>query len=176
MFSCAHVRANYFSISRVFDCSRQSSTSSSVDRPSKHDTFPLPHPPTVRRGRRPAGSGSRRDHNLCPHLGREKSGSQEEDRGVVRRRSTHMRPTVGRSNMVPRVRFLVGGDHDSGERRLDNSSSDRCGGGRARQLGAIQMRTRGQRDAKEKWPTHLFRGWPAKHHLRPDSTYFLATR
>ena len=48
MFSCAHVRANYFSISRVFDCSRQSSTSSSVDRPSKHDTFPLPHPPTDR--------------------------------------------------------------------------------------------------------------------------------
>ena len=47
MFSCAHVRANYFSISRVFDCSRQSSTSSSVDRPSKHDTFPLP-PPTDR--------------------------------------------------------------------------------------------------------------------------------
>ena len=44
MFSCAHVRANYFSISRVFDCSRQSSTSSSVDRPSKHDTFPLPRP------------------------------------------------------------------------------------------------------------------------------------
>ena len=92
MFSCAHVRANYFSISRVFDCSRQSSTSSSVDRPSKHDTFPLP-----RRGRGPAGSGSRRDHNLCPHLGREKSGSQEEDRGVVRRRPTHMRPTVDRT-------------------------------------------------------------------------------
>ena len=45
MFSCAHVRANYFSISRVFDCSRQSSSSSSsVDRPSKHDTFPFPRP------------------------------------------------------------------------------------------------------------------------------------
>ena len=57
MFPCAHVRANYFSISRVFDCSRQSSTSSSVDRPSKHDTFPLPPTdrPTGRRGRRPSG-------------------------------------------------------------------------------------------------------------------------
>ena len=68
MFSCAHVRANYFSISRVFDCSRQSSSSSSsssVDRPSKHDTF------------RSLGRG-RRYHNLCPHLGREKSGSIEE--------------------------------------------------------------------------------------------------
>ena len=70
-----------------------------------------------------------------------------------------MRPTVGRSNMVHRVGFIVGGDHDSGERRLDNSSSDRCGGGQTRQLGAIQMRTRGERGAKEKWPTHLFRGY-----------------
>ena len=186
MFSCAHVRANYFSISRVFDCSRQSSTSSSVDRPSKHDTFPLPHRPTDRPTRPEAG-------RLAPVaaatiifvlIWEEKSRGRKRriEESSVRRRPTHMRPTVGRSNMVPRVRFFVGGDRDSGERRLDNSSSDRCGGVRARQLGAIQMRTRGKRGAKEKWPTHLFRGydvgriWPAKHHLRPDSTYFLATR
>ena len=72
MFSCAHVRANYFSIGRVFDCSRQSSSVSRSTKQARHVRL------------------FGRYHNLCPHLGREKSGSGK--RGE--RRSA--RPPVGR--------------------------------------------------------------------------------
>ena len=134
MFSCAHVRANYFSIGRVFDCSRQSSSVSRSTKQARHVRL------------------FGRYHNLCPHLGREKSGSGK--RGE--RRSA--RPPDGRimHKTQRRSRSVLLRPTNSGHtiRHLTDRPT--------RHLSLPQMRERGrkkgenERGAKKQWPANPF--------------------